>query len=403
MITFCCKNCNQKISVAETLAGRKGKCPKCKQLLIVPESNTPHQVTNQISPHNESLPEAVAEGKKLISFKCLMCDSDIQAPKSSIGQVMECPECGCYVEPPQEKPKANTPSLETEDWHKNQSVGNADREDHVFAAVGISMETHSKRTKADESEQIGTRKLPVFIDVFLYPISAPGLTMLGIFIFVPVILDLISRFLMLAGPIGLIIGLPLNMIFGLVGLVIWGYFFWYFGLCVHESACGYVRAPETLAGGGGASIGDIAIQTIRIIGCEVVCLAPAIIYVILHYNTYAKGGALNDTNLRLLLAVGAFFLPMVLLSTIMFDSISGLNPIIIIGSIFSVFFKYILIVLAFYFTILISIAVAVNLPKEAGIVGVYLFKAVEIYMLLVMAHVLGWFYYRNEKKLNWEV
>ncbi len=39
MIRFNCKNCGQKISVPEVHAGKKGKCPKCKTIVVVPEIN----------------------------------------------------------------------------------------------------------------------------------------------------------------------------------------------------------------------------------------------------------------------------------------------------------------------------------------------------------------------------
>ena len=39
MIKFQCINCGQKIRVLEVHAGKKGKCPKCKTVVVVPEIN----------------------------------------------------------------------------------------------------------------------------------------------------------------------------------------------------------------------------------------------------------------------------------------------------------------------------------------------------------------------------
>jgi len=36
MIKFNCKNCGQKISVPEMHAGKKGNCPKCKTMIVIP-------------------------------------------------------------------------------------------------------------------------------------------------------------------------------------------------------------------------------------------------------------------------------------------------------------------------------------------------------------------------------
>ena len=36
MIEFCCPNCNKRFSVPETAAGKKGKCPQCKNIIVIP-------------------------------------------------------------------------------------------------------------------------------------------------------------------------------------------------------------------------------------------------------------------------------------------------------------------------------------------------------------------------------
>ena len=38
MIKFQCDNCGKNFSVPEDQAGKKGKCPKCKTLVVVPVS-----------------------------------------------------------------------------------------------------------------------------------------------------------------------------------------------------------------------------------------------------------------------------------------------------------------------------------------------------------------------------
>ena len=39
MINFNCTNCGQKINVPVMHAGKKGKCPKCKTMLVIPLSS----------------------------------------------------------------------------------------------------------------------------------------------------------------------------------------------------------------------------------------------------------------------------------------------------------------------------------------------------------------------------
>lgn len=47
MIRFRCKNCGQKITVGEIHAGKKGKCPKCKSVVIVPKPGDVGSLTSQ--------------------------------------------------------------------------------------------------------------------------------------------------------------------------------------------------------------------------------------------------------------------------------------------------------------------------------------------------------------------
>jgi hypothetical protein len=47
MIKFQCKNCGQKIRVPLTDAGEKGKCPKCKKIVIVPKIEDTRPLTVQ--------------------------------------------------------------------------------------------------------------------------------------------------------------------------------------------------------------------------------------------------------------------------------------------------------------------------------------------------------------------
>jgi len=47
IIKFHCKNCGRKFSVPQIHAGKKGKCPKCKNIVVVPKVQTAGTVTKQ--------------------------------------------------------------------------------------------------------------------------------------------------------------------------------------------------------------------------------------------------------------------------------------------------------------------------------------------------------------------
>jgi hypothetical protein len=111
----------------------------------------------------------------------------------------------------------------------------------------------------------------------------------------------------------------------------------------------------------------------------------------------------------LLLAYGAFFFPMGLLACIMFDSISGLNPILLIGSIFSTFFQYCGLVLLISGIVLGFRAIPTIQTDDAQSNTVTMillgnvFYLIMLYITFVVANLLGRFYWRYEEKLNWEV
>lgn len=274
------------------------------------------------------------------------------------------------------------------------ALSEQDSDNALHSTMAELMNARASRNNKSESENIRRRKLPFFLDVFLYPFNGSGLMMLGIFVFMPVIFELIALLLLSLGTLGVIIVVPLGMAFWLINWIIRLYIFWYFAECIRQSATGQVRAPEVI-GAGDDGLGVTFRQMFHIICCMVVCFVGAIVYVSFYQRV--------DPVFWLLLGCGVFFLPMALLSTIMFDSLSGLNPIIIIGSIFSTFFKYIGVALAFYVPYAISVGIFTVLAPLMNSITVPIFSLIDLYLLLVAAHLLGWFFYRNEEKLNWEV
>jgi len=185
MIEFSCENCGQKITVPQVHAGKRGKCPKCKQIVTIPKQATP----------------------------------DTKAKNND----------------------TNSPGVELDISLKEQ---NLDRSAGEEETPEIAVQNRI------DPEIIEKRKLPWLIDIFLYPISVPGLTMLGIFILTPFILGLILSFLARAlealHPQMVLILFPLGILFAIIRFIVTWYMIWYFGVCVQESAAGQIRAPETL-------------------------------------------------------------------------------------------------------------------------------------------------------------
>jgi len=255
------------------------------------------------------------------------------------------------------------------------------------------------------------RKLPWFIDVFCYPASVPGLTILGIFVFTPAILRLVGSRRA---------GLALSA----VDFIVTAYMFWYFGMCIHESAAGKVRAPETLNKIIANDFKEMVLDLLHIVSCVFICVGPCLTYYTITNRT--------DWIYWSMLGCGIFFMPMALLATVMFGSFGGLNPAIIIPSIFNTFLSYCVVLLAFCVPAGIIVVVSTFLPKDTvGVFGYilrtvgmtltfatglpfslpehrigiisFLLRGVYAYLALVAAHILGRFYYRKAERLYWEV
>jgi hypothetical protein len=275
-----------------------------------------------------------------------------------------------------------------------------------------------------DSEPPPQRKLPWIIDIFLYPASKPGLTMVGIFIGVPLLMGLFVRFLKLLAvqfPPFYVFAVFFLVISLIINIVILLYKYWYLGECVRDSAGGQIRAPETIAV---TPCFEIFSSFLRIFVCVIIFSAPVFYYLLKSGGVDRNGVSLfwfvllfsqnvmseigkGGTAFHLLLLFAVFFFPMTVLSVVMFDSFRGLNPILIVRSIFRTFFYYcglvvlisllsvpIILLRKFVVTEVISgrPGLFLNLPTAAG-----------IYLMLVVAHLLGRFYWKYQEKLNWDV
>ena len=232
-------------------------------------------------------------------------------------------------------------------------------------------------------------KLPWLIDAFLYPVSASGMIHLAVFVIVPVLFSLFIRLIVyILGPIleqgiGLITG-PITAVFY---VIFYSYVCYYVADCVINSAKGQRRASESMMSST-ISISDFISQAFIIIGCLAICVSPVLLYSVLIKR--------NDLWFWMLSAYGTFFLPVSLLRGIMFDTFDALNPIEIIRAMSRTFLSYCGLVLFF---IIVGGFVAVALPR----VPIWNFPKVIVkyYLIFVLAHRLGWFYWWHKDKIDW--
>lgn len=335
VIKFRCDKCGQKFTVPEVQAGKKGRCPKCKNIVAVPKHQSPGVVIK---------------------------------PKDSAYDLtlLDVPETGkVQKKPVRQYAVPDTATEQTEESQRESPTG--------------------------EVEPTGERKLPWMLDIFLYPTSKPGLTSLGIIVGIPLLIDIV---LQAFGPFALTLALPRFILNILIGL----YVCWYFAECVRDSAAGGTRAPEVFAT---ADVSTMFEQSLYLAACYIIFAGPAGFYSVFTHKT--------DAVFWLLAAYGVFFFPIGLLAAVMFNSGAAFNPILWVGSIFSVFFQYCGLVLLLCGPVLAIGAIMniqpqdIPLPKVLALILEAGFTGILLYIVFVVAHLLGRFYWRYRERLNWEV
>lgn len=327
-IRFVCDFCGRQICVLSIHAGKKGKCPQCNNIVIVPCPPLPLQEDTPIAPE---------------------------------------PDLDMLLQPG--IPRDKTPA----DQSKEQQY------ESLREGAGL---------LSLQPPPPPQRTFPWLIDIFLYPANIYGLIFLAIVILIPLLIFIVGRCL---GVFAVIILVPTAIIDAVIGM----YTYWFIAQCVRNSASGGLRAPDTMAETPG--LGELLWQVLELVACFAVYAAPAFVY--WRYTNR------TDSIFWWLAGCGVFIYPMSLLSAIMFDSINGLNPLVIIPSIFSSFFQYCGLVVLIGAIVFLYVQTTKLLPDNFFLrIALYpLVKGVELYLAMIAAHLLGRFYFNYQQKLNWDV
>ena len=329
MLEFRCSNCSQRLVVREDRAGRVSRCPRCKAEVTIPQASTP-----------EPLVEAEDDELTLIT-----------PAKPLDGAMLNLPDERELLDRVAER-------------HRE--------EERLLTSLGI--------PRSDS--HTGQRRFVWPIDVLLYPTSGPGLLVLAVLIAVPLMLELLQRFIPLIKHMGLLL-FAASFILGL-------YAVWYLAECIHDSARGGTRAPEFV----GAEWSEMWSRFSYLLAVYIVYLLPSVLY--------AMFVPRRDAIFWGLAAYSLVFFPIGLLAMVVNDSISALNPVFLLGSIFRTFFQYVgLISLILPFAGLFWLlgrsaedAVPSIVRDAAGLI-------MTSYIPFILAHILGRFYWRNADRLDW--
>jgi len=218
VIKFQCKHCGQKIKIPEVHSGKKGKCPKCKNTIVVPEINDD------------------------TSLKLQYNDTD------NLQYTQQHPE----------------PELRLKKDFPNQT-----RLDGL-SADGLNVT--NELLKSEIKEKPSERKLPWILDIFLYPTSMSGVIHLVIFpVGVCLLWFLIS--------INLFCFMRL-LSFVLLCIFV-GYILYFLADCVRESAAGEIRALDTVVQSNLPDKWECIKQMIYVLDCFSVCFSTAVVYFVI--------------------------------------------------------------------------------------------------------------------------
>jgi len=334
MISFHCKKCGKKIKVSEEQVGKKGRCPKCRTIVVVPK---PKDVAPAIS-------------------------------QSDLGS--------------QKHPETHPPVADT--TQKQEPESSQTSWDDAFAKTIEEAQDHDDRIQEqqekeqEKTERTGHRKLPWFIDFFLYPTSLPGLINMGIFSLLPVLL-IVRRLY------------PVPFIWSFLTLIITVYMYYYFVECIYDSAAGGTRSPRTIPKV--FEISDVFLRLLSAAGCFFVVFGPVLLYF-----GFTKR---IDVFFWLLIIYAVFFFPMALLAAVTFDFTRGFSPLLWFMSIFKTFLQYIGLVLIV--CAIVGLVVWLALVFHDSRILAFIVSVLYIYLTMLVAHLFGRFYWRYKEKLNWEV
>lgn len=326
----------------------------------------------------------------MIHFACQHCGRKLKVPEARAGRRGRCPSCKGEVTVP--SPSAPEPAAAQDIQLIFPDAAKARSE--ALLDLPIHHETAEDREEARREEQrlrtrlgietlpeyTGQRKLPWPIDIVLYPANMAGLTSLAVIVGGPLLLSLLGLVLWVIPFVG--------VLFFVARVLIGLYAAWYFTECVYDSARGGTRAPQALDTGDTSEMWE---RVAYVLAVWILFVVPMVVY---FFATEGK----KDAILWGLVAWAVIFFPMGLLAMVIHDSLSVLNPFFLLGSIFRVFFSYLGFVL-FLSGIVVGLAWLWPRPFVPPVVSF----AVGQYGMLILAHILGRFYWRHREQLDWGI
>lgn len=190
-------------------------------------------------------------------------------------------------------------------------------------------------------------------------------------------------------------GMIFGILQGILGVLFLGYFFAYAFDVAASTAGGEDEPPDW------PDFGDPT-EFLRPLGLVIavvaMCFFPAVAYVIAVLSDVATG---SEALLWLLIAVGVLFLPMALLSAVLYGSLAGLNPVHLFKSITRIGPAYLAGIVALAVVVMLGDLLLIRNVLGIPVLGTLVAVAVELYCVIAAMRVIGLIYACYEDRLRW--
>ena len=219
-----------------------------------------------------------------------------------------------------------------------------------------------------------------FPGAFIYPFRGDGTFALiagGVFFY---LLDLLSQYSFL----GII-----------VTAFVSGYYCAFMLGIIRSSVCDENQLPDWPSFNNWQE--DIFQPLVYVVGTVLFCALPAGLYYFIQIHDKEH----IDKVFWILAGLGVLYFPMGLLAVAVYDSLAGLNPLVIIMSIIKIPFQYILALLGFMMAFAMSVALTVIATEYLPYVNGLIISLTSLYFTAVEMRILGILYDSNRDRLQW--
>jgi hypothetical protein len=181
-------------------------------------------------------------------------------------------------------------------------------------------------------------------------------------------------------------------------IIFMGYMFAYMQNVIHTTAGGDEHKPSLPDISNIFS--DIILPALQLVGAVVLCFFPAVGLLL-----WAMFGQAEISGWAYVAAVafGCFYFPMAFLALAMFDSVTAINPLVVVPAICKVPLEYL--VACFFLGLVVAVRwagdMALNALIPVIIVPSLISSFVGLYFLTVQCRMLGLLYYTKKERFGW--